>query len=440
MVQVTRSASPAACRLAVALLCCATLFAGCAGPDPAAPSVPPQLFFDEINEPDELFLGKSIEEIRLLLRKAIDRPVTASFRSASLPTVVKELSQKSGLGIGLTPDVRSGAEPRPIDLDLRGMRARHALDWITRLIGACYVIEGPRTIFITRDRTWASQDRLRMRSYGIGTFARSSKPRLGRFNHTRESERLLQVFRYALRHTMTGHRDAAIVFDDTGSRLTAVLTQRGHAKLGELIEELKKPRKYEPPPTDLAAALRKALLATDVRCDFPKQDVRRIADELGRRTNVNIGFDYRLIPESRRSVALSLGKTTLGAALEELARTAGLGTVVPESGRRLWILGRGQTAELLRTTGELPWDRAIVRSYYVKDLVDHFGVRMIFNVIRKAVTPGKWDADLPLAFYHGPTGRLVVIHDADAQRLVAKSVDRMMNLGRTKRSREKRDE
>jgi len=425
--------------LVLLLACCAALLSGCTGP-PSIPPDPPQLFFDELDGRDELFLGKSMAEIRRLLRKAIDAPVTASFRSATLQTVAKELSQKSGLGIGLTPDVCAAPNPRPIDLDLHGMRARHALDWITRLAGAYYVIEGPRTVFITRDGTWASQDRLKMRDYSLGTFARPARPRIGRFDHAREARRLLMAFRYALRHTMAGHRDAAIIFDETGSRLTAVLTPRGHAKLRRIIGELKKPRKYEPPPPDDTERRRAALLAAAVRCDFAKQDIRRIADELARRANVNIGFDYRLIKDDRRNVALRLGETSLGKALDALARAAGLGQVVPESGRRFWILARGQTPRILRTTGELPWDRAVVRSYYVKRLVDHFGTKMLFKVIRTAVTPGEWDADLPLAFYHSPTGRLIVIHDEDAQRLVAKSIDRMMALGRAKRSREMRDE
>lgn len=436
----SRLNSPARCLLAAAMLCCAILAAGCTGPEPAAPPDPPQVFFDEINEPEELFLGKSLEEIRLLLRKAIDKPVTASFRSASLQTAVKELSQKTGLGIGVTPDVTAGREPRAIDLDVRGMRARHVLDWLTRLMGCHYAIEGPRTVFITRDLTWAGKDRLRMQSYAVGTFVRSSKPIPGRLDHAKEKERLLMALRYALRHTMTGNRDAAIVFDETGSRLTAVLPPRGHAKLKSIIDELKKARTYEPPPPDNSVKERRAVLAAKVRCDFGKQDVRRIADELGRRAKANIGFDYRLIPQDRTSIALKLGDTTLGKALDELARLAGLGTVVPESDRRLWILGRGQTAKLLRTTGELPWDRAIVRSHYVKRLADHFGVPMLFDVIRKAVTPGEWDADLPLAFYHSPTGRLVVIHNEEAQRLVAGSIDKLMALGRAKRSRETTDE
>lgn len=434
----SRARGPGVPCLVRILACSAALFSGCAEPPAAAPD-PPQLFFDEISQ-DQLFLGKSMEEIRHLLRRAIDKPVTASFRSATLQTVAKELSQKSGLGIGLTPGLCAAPDPRPIDLDLHDVRARHVLDWITRLAGAYYVIEGPRTVFITRDRTWASQDRLKMRDYSLGTFALTSQPAAGRVDHTRETHRLLLAFRYALRHTMTGHRDAAIIFDETGSRLTAVLTPRGHAKLRRIIDELKKPRNYEPPPPDDTEQKRAAPLATPVRCDFANQDIRRIADELGRRANVNIGFDYRLVKEDRRSVALDLGETTLGKALDALAGAAGLGKVVPEPGRRFWILAQGQTARILRTTGQLPWDRALVRSYYVKRLVDHFGTKMLFKMIRTAVTPGEWDADLPLAFYHSPTGRLIVIHDEDAQRLVAKSIDRMMNLGRTKRPREMKDE
>ncbi len=436
----SRFDSSCRCLIAAGTLSCAILTAGCAGPEPAAPTVPQQVFFDEIDEPEELFLGKSLDEIRLLLRQAIDKPVTASFRSASLQTAVKELSQKTGLGIGITPDVPAAGEPRPIDLDLHGMRAKHVLDWLSRLMGCHYVVEGPRTVFITRDRTWAGKDRLQMRSYPAGTFIRQDRAIVGQVDHSREKERLVAALRYALRRTMTGNRDAAIVFDNTGLRLSAVLPPRGHAKLKSILDELKKTRKYETPPPDNTAKERAALRATKLRCDFRKQDIRRIADELGRRAKANIGFDYRLIPHDRRNIALKLGGTTLGKALDELARRAGLGTVIVESDRRIWILGRGQTPKLLQTTGELPWDRAVVRSYYIKRLVGRFGVQMIFDVIRKAVTPGEWDADLPLAFYHSPSGRLIVLHNKQAQRLVAGSLDKMMTLGKVKRSRGAKDE
>ncbi len=427
----TRPERAGICRIAALVACAAALLSGCTSAG-SRRDQPLSLFFDEADR--VAGLGNPPDDVGRLLRGAIDRPITASFRGAGLQHVIREISQKSGLGIGLAPDVIAPAQSRPIDLDLHDMPAGHALDWITRLIGAHYVVEGPRTVFITRERRWASQNRLRMESYAIGTFVRTKKPVLGRLDHGQETNDLLMALRYAVRHTTAGRQDATIVLDDTGSRLTAMLPPRGHAKLALIVKELKKVRAYEPPPDDEGRRLAADVLSKmSVRCDFARQDIRRIADEIGLRANVNVGFDYRLVANERRAVTLQLGNVSLKTALEALARAAGLGDVVQEPGRRFWILGAGQTPRLLRATGQLPWDRAVVRSYHIRQLVDHFGTQMLFEVIRKSVTPGEWDADLPVAFYHKPTGRLIVIHDEEAQRRVAESIDRMMQLGRTRR-------
>ncbi len=410
------------------------LFCGCQGTPPAPPptrtAAPPPAFFDDAAATEELFLGKTMAELRQLLRDAIDTPITLSFRSASLQTVVREISQKTGLGIGVTPDISVAAEGRPIDLDVRHMPARHVLDWLTRLLGAYYAIEGPQTVFITRDAAWASQDRLKLRGYSVGALIRIDRPRRNPYDVSEDKQQLLLVLDGCLRHTMAGHRDAKILLDETGSRLTAMLPPRGHQKLEKILEELRKPREYLPPAADAATDVENApdkLLETTVLCNFARQDVRRIIDELGRRANVNIGFDYRLIPENRRDIALALGETTLGHALETVARAAGLGQPVVEPGRRAWILAAGEEHRAaLAGSGELPWDRAIVRSYYIKPLVDNFGFGLLEEQIRKTVTPNEWGRDIPVGYYHAPTGRLIVLHDEEAQKTIARLIDAMM--------------
>ena len=410
------------------------LLAGCTQPPPERrpPGTPP-VFFDEGGWKDERLLGKSIDQVRVLMRGAIETPVTLRVRSEPLQTVVRQLSQETGLGIGITPEVTRAARGRPISLSVRGVPARRVLDWLTRLVGAYYALEGPQTVFITRDRDWASQARLRMRSYAVGTFFFAGRPKPGPYDHLQEAQKLAEVLRYALRHTMRGHRDANLLLDETGSRLTASLPARGHAKLEQIIQELKKPRRYVPPEPagfidESARVLQTPLLGNVVR-----QDVRDLADEIGKRAKVNIGFDYELVPKDRRQVGLALGRTTLGKALAELARAAHLGRVIMEEGRLVWILGPHQDRGLLRATGELPWDRAVVRSHYVRPIVDLHGVKMLFDDIRSHVTPGTWDGDLPVAFYQKPTGRLVVVHDPAAQRQVAQRVRRMMTRVRPKR-------
>lgn len=419
-------------RLSIELIL--VLLCGCKGtppaPQPTKPAAPPPAFFDNGAITEEIFLGKTMAELRQLLRDAIDTPVTLSFRSANLQTVVREISQKTGLGIGVTPDISVAAESRPIDLDVRHMPARHVLDWLTRLLSAYYAIEGPQTVFITRDAAWASQDRLKLRGYPAGALVRIERPRRNPYSVSEDKEQLLVVLRGCLRHTMAGHRDAKILLDETGSRLTAMLPQRGHQKLEKILEELRKPREYVPPTTNAVTASKGSsdkLLETTVLCNFTRQDVRHIIDELGRRTNVNIGFDYRRIPEDRRDIALAQGETTLGRALEAVARAAGLGQAIVEPGRRIWILAAGEDPRaVLAGSGELPWDRAVVRSYYIKPLVDHFGFRLLEEQIRKTVTPNEWGKDVPVGYYHAPTGRLLVLHDEDAQEHIARIIDTAM--------------
>jgi hypothetical protein len=99
---------------------------------------------------------------------------------------------------------------------------------------------------------------------------------------------------------MIGRPDARLIVDDTGSRLSATLPPRGLVKLEAILEELKQPRQYEPPLPDPLARERAALAAARVVCNFERQDVSRILADIGRQANVNIGYDYRRIPEARR--------------------------------------------------------------------------------------------------------------------------------------------
>jgi len=403
--------------------------AGCTGPTvEEPPDLTPPLVFEE---PDEAGLS---QDLRRLVRSPLDAPVTASFRSASLRDVAREVSRQAGLGVGITPDLLADEAAGPIDLDVRGMPARHVLDWVTRLADAYYVAEGPRTVFLTRDRTWPSQDRLHTRSYPVGAFTRVRRPSPTEYDHRREAERLVLMLRYCLRHVIAGRGDARIIVDETGSRLTAFLPRRAHVKLRSIVEELKKPRAYEPPRRGSAGPTTGRLLRARVVCRYRETGVLEVARDLGRQAKVHVGFDLGLVDPQRSVVSLDLGEAGLGEALRALADAVGLGRVVIEPGRRIWILGRKQTRKLLRATGEMPWDRAVVRSYYVQDLADHFGIEMLFEGIRANVTPEAWEADLPVVFYHSATGRLLVIHDPEGQRQVAEHVDGMMELARPRRS------
>jgi len=219
-----------------------------------------------------------------------------------------------------------------------------------------------------------------------------------------------------------------VLLDETGSRLPAILPPSGHEKLVQILQEIKKPRRYEAPPPDNTAKEQAGLLAQAVTCRFVNQDVRAAAAAIGRQAGVNVGFDYALVDQDHRIVTLDSGETTLGAALDALAKAAGLGETVAEPGRRFWILGPGQTDRVLRTTGELLWDRAVVRSYYILPLQENFGIDMVYEKLFQAVTPGEWNGDVPVARYLISTGRLVVIHDEPSQRRVAACIDNMMGL------------
>jgi hypothetical protein len=423
-----------ACRAAEWMLSAVVigLAAGCRAAPPDASTRPElPLMFDESHrdEPPESELP--FNRIRELVRFTLDRPVTLSLRGVSLEAAVRELSRKSGLGIGVTPEVIKSAEGRLIDLEVSGMRARHVLDWITRQIGAHYATEDTQTVFLTSDRLWAGQDRLRQKHYSIGTFLRIP-PSAGRFAHAREVESLREFLGLCLRHPMTGHADARLLIDETGSRLTAILPPRGHAKLEQILYELKRPRRYEPTPEALFNEADLERMRQTVSCDFKGRDLRDILADLGRRAKVNIGLDYRRVGQARRVIDLQLGEVPLRTALDALARAADLGSVMLEPDRRLWILAKGQNHTLFWATGELPWDRSVVRSYYIGELIREFGIDLILRELHRSVTPGLWRRDLPVALVHEATQRLLVIHEPEAQKEVARCIQRLRRIGKPK--------
>ncbi len=375
-------------------------------------------------------------ELEQLLRDPLDTPITVRFRGATLQAAVDELSRAAEVGIAIAKDVPLDQAGR-IDLDVREMPARQVLDWITRIAKAYYVPENRETVFITRDGGWAAQDRLQMRSYSVGMLLRFGRPRIGpvapakervRAMEADEWRRFVTVLRRCLKPVMGEQPDARFVLDERELALVAMLPATGHAKLQRIIEEIKKPRKYEAPGPDAELAERAALLTTPVLCNFPRQDAREIAAEIGRRSRVNIGFEYERIAQDRREISLLLGQTTLGTAVGALAEAAGLGKAVAEPGRRVWILAKDQTPHLFQITGELPWSRCVVRSYYAEALDEQFGISLVLKEVQEAVTPGEWAGDLPVAVYHAGTGRLIVLHDEAAQREVAACIDRRMKL------------
>ena len=62
----------------------------------------------------------------------------------------------------------------------------------------------------------------------------------------------------------------------------------------------------------------------------------------------------------------------------------------------------------------------------MKPLVDNFGFPLLEERIRKTVTPTEWGRDLPVGYYHAPTGRLLVLHDEEAQKEIARLIDGVM--------------
>jgi len=437
------------------------LLAGCAGPPAGRPVSTPPVPFGERQAGHDRYLGRPLARIRRLMMDAIDAPVTLRARSAPLQDVADELGRKTGLGIAVGPKVCAAPEARSVDLSVHGMPARYALDWLTRLAGAVYAIEEPYSVCLTRDRGWATRGRLTLKSYSVGALARVSRPVLGKYNQVYEAQRLLALLRAALHHVSGGRPKARLLLDGTCSRLAAMLPRRGHAKLARIVEEMKRPRKYEPPAPDEGAKTPSELLTATVLCNFPTQDVRDVVEELGKAARVHVGFDYRRVPEGRRRIRMALGQVTLGAALGAVTRQAGLGAVVAEPGRRFWILGKGQSRDLLRSTGGLAWDRATVRSVYVEPLVRRFGIGVLFDRVQKALLHNaarpmvfcyiparritvervmpwvtaaeKQKTDVPMAFYHHATGRLIVLHEQEAQCVVARCLEQMTKLTRPAR-------
>jgi len=247
---------------------------------------------------------------------------------------------------------------------------------------------------------------------------------MGEFNARRESRQLIAALERLLRHSFRANNDCRIIIDETGTRMTAILPPCGHEKLSAIIAELKKPREYEPPAPPAA---KPKFLNEKFVCNFAKQDVRALARQISMRAKISIGFDFENVPTENREAALALGETITEDALLEFAAAAGLGEVIVEENRSAWILGREQNARLIDRTGKLPWQRAVVRSYYIEPAVEQFGVNMIFDEIR-AAAPADWGGSCPVAIYHEPTGRLIVLHDEHAQNIIGRVIDERMRI------------
>lgn len=357
-----------------------------------------------------------------LLRSPFEKPVTLAIRDVTFRDACKHFSRATSVGIAID-NALADALDRRVNITVTNMPAGQALDWLVRQGNAYFAFANDDTVYITRNAGWSPTE-LETKSYAIGTLAMVEKPLIGEFNVETEKQHLITTLQRLLGYAYHANANSRIIIDDTGSRLTAILPRYTQDKLAAILAEMKKPREYQSPPK---SPEKPEFLAEKFVFNFPAQDVRALADQIALRANINIGFDFDNVPAANREGGLALGETAVEAALAEFAAAAGLGEVVVEDNRSVWILSKSQTREVLTHAGRLPWQRAVVRSYYVEPAVEQFGVKIILDEIGTAV-PGDWIGTCPVAIYQEMTGRLIVLHGEREQNIIAQVIDARMRI------------
>jgi hypothetical protein len=96
-----------------------------------------------------------------------------------------------------------------------------------------------------------------------------------------------------------------------------------------------------------------------------------------------------------------------------------------EPGRGIWLCLEGQDAGF-PSSGATLWDRAFVRAYDVRPVLERLSPEALMEHLRKNVDPGQWNRGLPAAAAFLPTHRLIVVHDEPGHRHVASVVRELL--------------
>jgi hypothetical protein len=291
-----------------------------------------------------------------------------------------------------------------------------------RQIDAHYVVSPGLGVWLTMGYESLADEPVIHKTYMLHTAVRFSKPAAGSYDISQERSAVIDMASqclHAAERYCPGSRMSTGLRDDA---LLVISPARGHEIVEQLLTEVARGDQPDPPPTpspsDLPRQDLERRLDSPIQCQFRDQLFLDVAAALTQQSGVNIGFDPRdLLQGPKTRLSLEIGDATLKFALEQLAARSGLGRPVPEPGRGVWLPARKASARIPES-GELFWNRAVVRSYYVKPLIRRMGAFKLIELVHQNVTPGEWVEFGPVVGYH-PAGRLIVFHDQEGQQQAA---------------------
>ena len=354
----------------------------------------------------------------------LDKRVSCIFSGASLTDACATLSTLKKVTIAPSPEILKYCRAHKLTLNLHflDMPLRGVLDWMARQIDGSYVVVPGFGVCITKDYEWLAGAPIVQKAYTLHTSVRFKKPIDGLYDLSTERDAVIDLagrfLRVAERHCRgsglrTGLRDDVLLVS---------APERGHEIMEQLLAEVDRGEQRDAPPLPSARDAQldelEKLLKTTVNCRFSVRPILDAVAELTGAGGVNIGFDPRSLRfGTKTTVTFDIGAATLKFALEKLAASAGLGHVILEPGRGVWINGRKRT-DRWSESGQLFWYRAVVRSYYVGHLTKSMHPDKLIELIRLNVTSDEWGEFGPGLGFH-PAGRMIVFHDEYGQRRVA---------------------
>lgn len=372
------------------------------------------------------------------------RPVSVDSRGGPAAEVIRQWSEGCRINVALHPGLFPGSSPRqfPLWLTIEAMPARAALEWICRLCDASYVIlKGG--LWIVPDYRWLANEPVKTHIDLVGGLYAPAGGDLE--NYLYQSQRVF----------LENNPSCRLMLQPTTGNLLTVLPDDGYEMVRTVLYEIESHAPFRasrdqlptailiPPPSPSpravvsSDALRRRLHRT-MRVFYKNADVQDILSDLIRRTGVNMAFDYRKIPESRRRLTFSLGYVPAETLLNELVDRAYQKRVDWELDRGLWIYPEGQTANHRRTLHQA-WQRVVFRSYPARDLVLKKPKRIaasggadsdeppatidrLMNYVKEKVG-GNWDEPAYAIGYSEPAGRLLLQHEVEVHLQIPSILD-----------------
>jgi len=353
----------------------------------------------------------------------LDRRASFAFHAVPFPKLIGTMERRYGLALGVSPavPVERWAACK-VTLRMADVSVRAFLDWLVRLLGAEYAVEEGGGVWVTRGDELLLGEPLCVRSYAVPPHFRTRRPVRGALSFVREQREILATLHECLGYLEARRKGCRLAFHGEQAVLVARLPPRGHLRLASLLDAMR----YGTEPPGLPRPARhqlRASLRSAVACDWPPGPLASVLARVAEQARVNLGWDAARLGDP--VVAVPKGSHTLKQVLDAVMRQTRLGRYELEPGHGIWLYLEGQD-ENLPDSGATLWDRALVRAFDIRPLLEQSTPEAILAHLRRQVDPGQWERGLPAASVFAPTRRLLVVHDADGQRRVASVVQQML--------------